>query len=114
MSFVCVAISASFLHYGPHTASAQMTGGHIAVETMMCADLPSTCPCNANKLQVIASNALVCGASQTRASIMALPTIKPPIGVTLDQVLTYTRVHSVKVSLNYVNMPMQMQKDKII
>ena len=72
----------------PHMSSAQLTGGHDAVETKMCVDLPSICPCNAHHLDVTAgSAALVCGASQTVASMATLPTIKPPSGVTLDQVI---------------------------
>ena len=72
----------------PHMSSAQIAGGHDAVETKMCEDLPSMCPCNAHHLDVTAGDAaLVCGASQTRASMATLPTIKPPTGVTLDQVI---------------------------
>ena len=84
--FVYLSISAYIFEHGPHMSSAQMTGGNIAVETMMCSNLPNICPCNANNLQVSASKALVCGASQKIATMAALPAIQPPTGVTIDQV----------------------------
>ena len=87
VSFVCLVTCAYICVHEPHMSSAQMTGGHDAVEKKMCEDLPSICPCNARHLDVTAgSAALVCGASQAVASMATLPTIKPPTGVTLDQV----------------------------
>ena len=72
----------------PHMSSALLTDGHTAVGKKMCEDLPSICPCNAHHLHVTAGNAaLVCGASQTMASMATLPTIKPPTGVKLDKVI---------------------------
>ena len=87
VSLVCLVTCAYICVHEAHMSSAQMTGGHDAVEKKMCEDLPSICPCNAHHLDVTADNAaLVCGASQTVASMATLPTIKPPTGVTLDQV----------------------------
>ena len=87
VSLVCLVTCAYICVLEPHMSSAQLTGGHNDVETKMCEDLPNICPCNAHHLDVTAGDAaLVCGASQTRASMATLPTIKPPTGVTLDQV----------------------------
>ena len=90
VSLVCLVICAYSCVHQPHMSSAELTGGHDAVEKEMCeGDLPDICPCNAHHLDVTAGDAaLVCGASQTRASMATLPTIKPPTGVTLDQVFT--------------------------
>ena len=80
-------VSAGLLMHGLRISCAQLTGGHSAVETMMCTNLSEICPCNANRLHVIASKALECGTSQELATVATLPIIKPPIGVTLEQVI---------------------------
>ena len=88
------AFYAFIFEHGPlYMAGAATADEHADVEKMMCEDLPSMCPCNAKNLQVnlqvsgaVEGTAMECGDSQTRADMAALPIIKPPTGVTLDQV----------------------------
>ena len=86
MSF---ALYAFIFGHGLHLAYAATAGEHADVETMMCDDMPSMCPCNARNLQVnlLAGGAMKCGHSQNVSDMETLPIIKPPTGVMLEQVL---------------------------
>ena len=88
-ALVNFAFYAFLFGHGLHNmASAAKAEEHAHVEKVMCEDMMSMCPCNARNLQVSiqAGGALKCGDSQIRADMAALPIIKPPIGVTLEEV----------------------------